>query len=499
MSFYLLINNLHFAFAMMGAMALIMAAWLIWDSYKILETSTAFIRFCGIFLFSIWNVFHALDINNDLLLYVSYFILILGLALIVISFLKTEKLSVNAVLIIPAFSLYLTQLSAISTILFFAIAYLAFRQWKREYNKTWIPFAVSFLFFGLAYFLNISHDGIARTSFVFILSTTLSLFAAISMGAWVWQYMRLRIRESMVMILVGATFILSTIVTLAFTTILIERVVMETSNNLINDVKVLDFTINGMKEEALSKVQLVASDPEIIRAVNSNDFSSLDEISGLLLEKYNLGFLIVADKNGSVLVRGNALSKRGDSLLGEKSFEEALNKNSIVTIEDSQAEGFSVRAGAPIYDKNSRVIGVVIDGFELDNALMDKMKRLTGFDKFVYKDDVSVAGSAFGINGRTRLVGDKVTNQDIMDLVFNDGKNLTLGVEIQGNKFRASYLPLINADEKIIGMISSAKLEQDIVNIANATNRLTLITVLLILIALIFPIYFSTKKLSSSV
>lgn len=496
MSFYLLLNNLHFAFGMIGAIALLMSTWLIWDSYNVQKNSQVLLRLIGFCSFFIYQIMHTLDSKNDLVLYFGYLLLVLGLVFIVISFLQSKQLSMSAVVVIPSFTTYIQQLSSVSTVLFFAISYLAFRQWKIEYNKSWKPFATAFFLFGLGYSLNIFNNGVDRTSLFYIAQNLLVLSGSISLGVWVWQYMKLRISESMVMMLVGITFILSTVVTLAFSTILVERVTNETSNELAKTVKLIDFTIEGLKKEALSKTELIASDTNIVLGINNNDFTLLDKNSGLLLEKYNLDFLIVTDRNGSVLVRGNALSKRGDSLSGEKSFEEALLKNSIVTIEDSQAEGFSVRAGSPVYDKNKKLIGTIVAGFSLDNAFTDRMNRLTGFEIFIYKDDLLIAGSAFGLNGRTRITGSKITDPAVMERVFGNAEGYTHSTDINGISFQTSYLPLLNSDSKVVGMVSSAKLQQDIVNVANAANRLTLITVLLILLMLIFPIYLVSKKMT---
>lgn len=498
MSLYFLVNNLHFAFGMIGAIILVMAAWLTFDSYKVQKSSPVFMRFVGILFFAIWQMIKSLNVTSDIFLYTGYGLLIIGLALIVVSFVQTKQLAVSSVVVIPAFTLYIQQLSIVSTILFFSIAYFAFRQAKREYNKTWIPFAVAFLLFGITYLLNIFDKGVDPTSILYITGSIIELIGIISLGVWVWQYMRLRISESVIMLLIGITFILSTVVTLAFSTILISRVVTETSNSLLTDVKVLDFSINGMKEEVLAKAQVVSKEVDVINAIGKNDFASLDQLSGLLLEKYKLGFLIITDKNGAVLVRGHALSMRGDSLAGERVFEEAVLNNSMVTIDDSTAEGFSIRAGAPIYSKGI-IIGTIIAGFPLDNALADRMKRLTGLEMFIYKGDISIAGTFLDTDGRTRLVGDKIDNSNVKNQVLSNGKTITESATIRGTAFHASYLPLTNGDDKVVGMISVAKPQQDIVNIANATNRLTLTTVLLILLVLIFPIYFVSKKISSNV
>jgi hypothetical protein len=343
MSLYFLVNNLHFAFGMTGVIVLVIATWLTLDSYNVQKSAPVFLRFLGFTLFAVWQAIHALNVKSDVFLYVGYTLLILGLLFIIVSFLQTKQLAMSAVLVIPAFTIYAQKLSIISTILFFLIAFLAFRQWKREFNKTWIPLAITFLLFGFTYLINIFDNGANPTSLLYIAGNLIELIGVISLGFWVWQYMKLRISESTIMLLVGVTFILSIVVTLAFSTILINGVIADNANSLLTDVKVLNFSISSMENQALAQAQLISLNPDIITAVNKNDFTSLSQLSGSLLEQYNLGFLTITDKNGDVLARGHALSKRGDSLSGERVLEEALLKNSTVTIEDSSVQSVEMQ------------------------------------------------------------------------------------------------------------------------------------------------------------
>ncbi len=496
MSLYFLVNNFHFAFGMIGVIVLITAAWLSLDAYKLRNDQSSLLRFLGVTFMALWQVIHSLNFTNDLVLYFGFVVFIVGLILLVISFLKIKQLALNAVVVIPAFSLYSLQLHFFATVLLLSTAYLSFRQWKRDFNPTWKPLALSFLLLGVASLFNIFGKNISQTSFLYILTHFVELFGFLALGFWVWQFMRLRIHESIIMILISVTFILATIVTLAFSTILISRISTETASNLLTDVKVLDLAIGSMKEEALAKTTLISVEDKIVQMVDINDTAGLDEAAGEFLEKYKLGFLIITDKDGGVIVRAHALSKRGDTLVGERALEEALLRNTYVTIEDGAVEGLSIRASAPILKQN-KVIGVVVAGFPFDNAMADNMKRLTGLEMFIYSGDKSVAGTVFDADGRTRLVGETLDSKEVRSAVLEEGKAITSSVEIYGNPFHASYLPLVNSDEKVVGMLSVAKPEQDIVNIANATNRLTLITVLLILLILLLPIYRLSKRFSS--
>jgi len=492
MSFYFLINNLSFAFGMIGAIILVVAAWLSYDAYKLQKSSPILMRSVGLILFAVWEVINSQSARNDILSYFGFTIFIIGLLLIIVSFLKTKQLSVNAIVVIPAFSLWAGHLYLLSAVLFAAISYLSLRQWKREYNRTWIPFSVAFLLFTVSSLFNVW--GGNETSFPYLLSHLVELSGFISLGIWVWQYMRLRISESFVIISVGVTFLLATIITLAFSTILMNRVSIDTSNNLTTDVKVLSLSIDSLKAEALAKTELISEDQGLVDALSKNDMTSLDQSLARFLDIYNLGFLTVTDDQGTVIVRAHALSRRGDSLSGERAFEEATLKNSIATIEDSSVEGFSIRAGSPILSKN-KLIGVVIAGFPLDNAFADRLKKLTGLEMLVYKQDTSVASTLFDTDGTTRLVGESLLDQNIKNSVLMNDTTFTGSTYIYQKPFYASFLPLTNNDQKVVGMISVAKPEQDIVDIANATNQLTLITVILIMLILLAPIYMISKRI----
>jgi sensor histidine kinase regulating citrate/malate metabolism len=115
---------------------------------------------------------------------------------------------------------------------------------------------------------------------------------------------------------------------------------------------------------------------------------------------------------------------------------------------------------------------------------------------FIYKGDTSISGTAFTIDGTKRLVGVRAPHA-LVSGVLRDNKTVTGNIDMYGESFQASYAPLSNEDGKTVGMLSAAKRQQDIINIANATNRLTLITVILILLILLVPIYSLVKRFTN--
>ncbi|MEK7530250.1 MAG: cache domain-containing protein [Patescibacteria group bacterium] len=495
MSLYFLFNNIHFALELMGAVAFLMAAWLTFDTYTLRKDGSVLMRSIGFGFFAVWQVVYAVTAGNDILSYIGSVILLIALALIAGSFLKHQELHVQAVIVLPAFSLWSGVIQTAAAMFFFITAYLSYRRSVQEMNVTWRPFYLSFACLGLAAVLSV----FVKENQIGIIATGQYLFQFVGFALlawWVWQYLQLRIRESLILIFISAALFLSTVVTLAFSTILISQITEQTQSNLLTDARVLDLAIKSLQEESLAKVEIISLDTGIQEAIQENDFVRLDEVAESFMEEYRLGFLTIADKDGSVLVRAHALSRKGDSLIGERAFEEAIQGKTFVTIENSIVEKLSIRAGAPLV-RDGQPMGVVIAGYQLDNALVDRMKRVTGLEMLIYNKNTSVAATALAADGRTRVTGVPVSNSEVEQTVLVDGKSMTAESRFYGAPYQSSFLPLVNGDKKIVGMISAAKPEQDILDIANATNRLTLITIIIIMLALAYPIYFLTRRLTS--
>lgn len=497
MEFSFILNDIRFALELLGAISFLMAAWLMLDSFFMRKEAATFSRFLGFGAVALFQVIRALNLGNDLVSYVGYGLLLFGLFLIVGSFIKTQQLKVQAVIVIPTFALWVMYLDAAAAGLSIAVALMALYTSIHEMNRSWRPFSAAFLLFGATFGVS-AYFGTHLTESMRAGMLVVEFLAFIALTRWVWQYLQLRIRESLMLILISSALFLSTVVTLAFSTILVGRVASETQANLLTDARVTDLVIESLTGEAHAKTALVAQNTELAQAVAKRDFVALESVAERVMEEQELGFLTVTDEDGSVLLRAHALSRRDDSLYGERALEEALDGRTFVTIEQSAVEKFSIRAGAPVVN-NKKVVGAVIAGYPLDNAFVDGIKRITGLEVLIYDGAVSVAATAFAADGRTRMTGLPVTEPSIVSGVLGNGQIVTSPVTLNGELFLGSYLPIENGDGKIIGMIGAAKPQQDILDLADATNRLTLTTVILIMLVLTGPIYLFARRLSNEV
>src|SRR3989338_5860499 len=86
MNTYFLLNNLHFAFEVFGALAFLVVAWLALDAYLLRKNFFTASRFTGFFILVAWQVTHAFNIGSESLAYLGYIFYILGLFLVLLSF-----------------------------------------------------------------------------------------------------------------------------------------------------------------------------------------------------------------------------------------------------------------------------------------------------------------------------------------------------------------------------------------------------------------------------
>ena len=494
MSSFFLLNNIHFFLEMVGALVFLMVTWLLFDAYFLRKEKSAMFRASGFALLAVWQAIHAFNVSGDLAGYLGFAVYFLGLIAIIVSFFAETKIAgVSAVLILPAAASFLPFFNILISAGLAAVAFLSFRKYKAEFNKSLVPFWASFSFLSAGAVASIFYGG-DSSGIVWIIGHLFELGGFLGLAFWVWQHLQLRIKESMILIFIATTFFMATAVTLAFSTIFVTNIESNTKANLLTNAKVLDYAVTRLKEESLAKSRFIAEQDDLRDALARNNFSELEQVATRYLENEHLGFLTIVDKDGLVILRAHALSQKDDDLSAERAVKEALGGKPFVTIESNPAEKFSIRAASPIFIQ-SKIKGAVITGFPLDNAMVDGIKRITGLEMSIFEEDTCVATTILNIDGRTRSVGVKETNTEVTDKVLVKGEEITLQNEILSRSFLASYIPIKNSDGKIAGMISAAKPQKEILEISNATNRLTFVTVIIIMLILIAPMYSITKRL----
>ena len=359
-----------------------------------------------------------------------------------------------------------------------------------------LPFLFAVIFFALSSFFAIFGENTQGQDAVWIGEHTLSIIGFGSLGYWGWQYLRLRVKEEMLLVFVGMALFISVIVTFTFSAILLQNMEREAEMNLVSNVKVLEYTLERMKSEVFSNAEIFAQHEQLQKALRERDFALMEEISQKLMIGKSMDFLTLADKDGEVLLRAHSVTARGDSIAQELAGSKALEGRAYVTIEGTSAEKFSIRGAAPIYNEEQALLGAVLTGFIIDNAFADQLKKATALEATIYKEDQVQATTIFDKEGKTRNVGAKQTDTEVGRRVLQEGKGITVRTSILSRPYLAAYLPLKSAEGEIIGMLQTSRLQTELFETAAATNRLTLFVTIIIMIIMFMPTYFVAKKLS---
>lgn len=497
MSFFLVLNNLHFSLEIIGAIIFLAATWLAYDAFLLRRDFIIASKGLGFLFLAARLVLHASQLAGDIWLYAEYIVSFLGMGFLIWNLLLEapgKRPEFRAIILLPGLSLFVLPLNTLQTLGLAVIFLLSFHQYRGEQKYAIRPLAFGFLLLAIGGALSIIPDS-ESLGFIWTVKHLFELAGFLSIGLWLWSYLELRIREEMLIVFISLGLFMGVLVSLTFSSILLGGVESSVKENLVSSTKVLELAINGLREEALAKIRLLKDDEKLILAAREKDFVRLDEAARSLLAKENLGFLTVTDAEGEVMVRAHAPSKKEDNLRGEEAVRQALAGKSFVTIESSAVEKFSIRASSPLMSKG-RIIGAVVGGFPLDNAFADNMKRVTGLEVSVFDRDYRVATSARNKEGEILIVGTRITDSVVRDKVLLRGEPVTARTEVLSRPFLASYLPLRNAQKEVAGIIGAEKSQQEIFKTAQTTNRLTLAVVIILMVILMTPIYLITKRLS---
>ncbi len=483
---------------MFGALVFVMVAWLAFDAYSIRKDFLTASRGIGFLFLAFSQVMNVFSFEAETYQYIGFSLYLFGLVLVVWNLflekpVERPSLSNYAILVLPPIATLAFYINFWVIILHFLIAFLSYKQYKKEDKKTLYPFILAFSLLTISSFFGFFYTkGYFNT--VWVIGNIFQFSGFVFLAVWVWQYMQLRIREEMVMIFFSFTLLISIVVTFAFSMILVDQIETAIKTNLVINAKSMDYLILHLKEEALSKSRLFSSNVELREAIYRNNFSKIESLSDEFMKKENLGFLTVADSEGNVILRAHATTKRNDNILKESPLSKSVDGYSVSTIGPSDVEGFSIRSSSPVI-LNGKVIGFVLAGFPMDNPFIDNLKKITGLDISVLEGDKFISSTIIGPDGRSRISGIKLNDPLMIKEVLVNGNIVTSRSEIVYKPYLVSYFPLKNIDNNIVGMFSIARSQREIFAIANTTNILTLVSVIIIMFILAFPIFVITKRL----
>lgn len=262
--------------------------------------------------------------------------------------------------------------------------------------------------------------------------------------------MSIRTKMLLPMILLAVIAIAAVLVTasLVFSNYVDETLTHEVSiaGNIVQ--KELD----NLKSQVGIAAQNIAADNSLQDAVAGGNRQSVLTITNKLLTDVGADFVTLTDSNGIVIVRTHEPDNFGDSVANQTNVTEALAGRHFTAVEAGSAVALSVRASAPIYDDDDRIIGVVSAGYRLDtNGFVDEVKALTGTEVTVFKGDTRLSTTVLGADGN-RAVGTQAADA-VAEQVIGRGLEYNGTAQILGRDAIVKYIPIAGPDGSTVGML----------------------------------------------
>src|SRR3989338_7548371 len=214
MTFFALLNNVHFAIAMLGAIAFGMVGWLAVDAFLVTRDFKTISRGIGFFLLSVASILHASQFEGDVARYLEYGIYIVGLLFVIANLIAespVDRPEFKAILVLPPIAGALMLLNGAVFAGYAIIAFLAYKQYRKEFKYALLPFIIAFVLLALSALIPLVYSDANMLSVSWICEHLLMVVGYFSLGVWVWSYLQLRIREELLLVLIGTTLFMATV------------------------------------------------------------------------------------------------------------------------------------------------------------------------------------------------------------------------------------------------------------------------------------------------
>jgi signal transduction histidine kinase/response regulator RpfG family c-di-GMP phosphodiesterase len=216
---------------------------------------------------------------------------------------------------------------------------------------------------------------------------------------------------------------------------------------------VAEHEIDTLKINALISAMGMANNPNVVEALTNKDREWLVRTSNALQVMSMLDYCTIFDADGTVIVRTHEPESFGENFGWVIHVKHALEGKREVFVVPGVNIRLGVSAGAPIYDRNMKIIGAVSSGFRLDSQNFSyRLKELTDCEVSIFLEDERVSTTVKTDEDENYVVGTKVS-QDISEKVLS-GDSYIGRIHLMGKEALVKYSPLYGANNEIVGMVS---------------------------------------------
>jgi methyl-accepting chemotaxis protein len=168
-----------------------------------------------------------------------------------------------------------------------------------------------------------------------------------------------------------------------------ESLIDEKLNANISSLRLyLNDSMASSRASALS----MSMNPSVIEAIKNRDTEEILRLTSQTEDIFRVNFFTVTDSEGIVLARMHEPENFGDSVLKQQNVQDAIAGLTSTYFEEGTVVKVSVRTGAPVYDDEGNLVGVISAGVRLDDDdILHELKDIFHSEVTVFFGDTRVA------------------------------------------------------------------------------------------------------------
>ena len=204
-----------------------------------------------------------------------------------------------------------------------------------------------------------------------------------------------------------------------------------------------DYLKNAEQSTYVAALTL-STNSDFIKVMKERDAAEIIRFLTPYIDKFQINYITIADHEGIALARTADPSNFGNDISGVRSIADALNGMTTTSFGAGGALRVTCHTGAPVYDSEGDLVGVVSAGIRLDqDSVVDALKDLLNAEITLFDGDERINTTVMQ-NGQ-RIVGTKMS-AEVYQRITSERTQFTGTASVLGVPFSAIYRPLINVN-----------------------------------------------------
>jgi len=283
---------------------------------------------------------------------------------------------------------------------------------------------------------------------------------------------------------------------IACTAVLVSSILLftnELENSMLEKTEIAErfvlYELENLKATASMAAAGLATNRDLIDAIKADDRERVAKISIEYAIASRIDYSSVSDADGYVLIRTHDIDNHGDNIAHLTHIKAAHGGDNEAHIIQGVTVKLGISAGAPVYDADNNIIGVVSLGYRLDTSRFAlDAKYHTGCEIAFFKNDERVASSMVNEDGSYTL--GEIAPENISSVVL-EGEVYVSTIDLEGGEILIKAIPLHGANE-VVGMVFIGYYTaEDNAKISLFILIGTLITFAVLVICLFIAVYIS--------